>query len=151
MATFGEGATPQPMELANWAEGDDDARRFFSGIALYETTFEWDGDAESRKRAWLDLGRVADVAEVTVNGKTCGIAWTPPYRVEVTDALREGHNELRVAVANTWHNRLVGDVRLAEAERTTWTTAPSPDRRAKLLEAGLLGPVVLYRGSVKSE
>jgi hypothetical protein len=144
MAIIGGGATPQPTELGNWAAADDDGRRYFSGIASYETIFEWHGSTEPGDRAWLDLGSVADVAEVTVNGKSCGSAWAPPYRVEVTGALRDGRNELRVAVANTWHNRLVGDARLPEAERSTWTSAPRPDRRAKLLEAGLLGPVVLY-------
>jgi hypothetical protein len=140
---LGDRATPQACELGSWSANDEGDTRHFSGIAAYETTFSWKWTNQPLKRAWLDLGRVADVAEVTLNGRSCGVAWTPPYRVEVTDALRDGRNELQIRVANTWHNRLVGDAGLPEAERTTWTTGPSPPRNAKLLDAGLMGPVRL--------
>ena len=53
-------------------------------------------------------------------------------------------NELRIEVANTWHNRLVGDAALPPAERITTTNIRrpfSPD--TPLLESGLLGPVRL--------
>ena len=92
----------------------------------------------------LDLGRVAGTARVILNGQDLGIAWKPPYAVDVTGRLRPGENELRVDVANTWHNRLVGDAALPTAERITVTNIRrpfSPD--TPLLESGLLGPVRL--------
>jgi hypothetical protein len=145
--TLGNDAEPRKIELGDWTASEEDTIKYFSGMATYETSFDWTGDAAEKKRTWLDLGRVANVAEVTLNGKACGIAWLPPYRVEITSALKAGKNELRIAVANTWHNRLVGDARLPDDERTTWTSAPTPPRNAKLLEAGLLGPVQLLRSS----
>ncbi len=33
----------------------------------------------------------------------------PPFRVDVTQSLRQGKNRLVVAVSNTWANRLIGD------------------------------------------
>ena len=35
---------------------------------------------------FLDLGRVTNLAEVTVNGNHLGVLWKPPFAVEVTDA-----------------------------------------------------------------
>ncbi len=63
--------------------------------------------------------------------------WKPPHAVDVTGRLRPGDNELRVEVANTWHNRLVGDAGLLPSERITTTDIRrpfSPD--TPLLEAG---------------
>jgi hypothetical protein len=134
--------------LFDWSTRDDDAVRYFAGIATYDTTFAWDG-AEDGRRVWLDLGRVANLAEVTLNGRPCGVAWTPPYRVDVTAALKPGDNNLQIAVANCWHNRLVGDERLPPDQRRTWSTAPFPRRDAKLLEGGMLGPVELVTEGVE--
>ena len=61
-----------------------------------------------------------------------------------TSRLRPGENELRVEVANTWHNRLVGDAALPPAERITTTNIRQPfTPDTPLLESGLLGPVRL--------
>jgi len=102
-------------------------------------------------QVWLDFGRVADLAEVTVNGVACGVAWTPPYRVEITAALRVGGNQLRVDVTNTWFNRLALDRTLPEEQRLTWTTAPERTAGKPLLAAGLLGPVTLLSETIESK
>jgi hypothetical protein len=60
-------------------------------------------------RVFLDLGAVADLARITVNGRDLGVAWHAPFVRDVTLALQPGDNTLAVAVTNTWHNRLVGD------------------------------------------
>jgi hypothetical protein len=38
---------------------------------------------------------------VVVNGVECGWAWAPPYRVDITDALRPGENTIAIRVLNT--------------------------------------------------
>ena len=83
--------------------------------------------------------RCANIASVQVNDIACGFAWTPPYRVEITKALKEGSNNLSIAVTNTWANRLIGDAELPPESRITWTTAPPMPADAKLLPAGLWG------------
>jgi hypothetical protein len=42
--------------------------------------------------------------------------WKPPYRLDVTDALRPGggSNDLEVRVTTLWPNRLIGDEELPE-------------------------------------
>ena len=50
-----------------------------------------------------------DLATVTVNGQPQGTWWHPPFARDVTSAIRSGENTLEIMVANTWHNRLVGD------------------------------------------
>ena len=76
-------------------------------------------------RCWLDLGRVGQNAVLRVNGVDCGIRICAPYRFEITDAVRDGVNDVEVIVANT----------LVQQHRdsfSVWMTiAPS----------GLLGPV----------
>jgi len=89
------------------------------------------------------------VAEVYLNGDSQGIVWKPPYRVEVTDAVKVGRNELVVEVANTWSNRLVGDAQRPEGKQFCRTnidkslTFQVPWKETPLLDSGLLGPVKL--------
>lgn len=36
---------------------------------------------------------------VRVNGVVCGVAWAPPYRVDITDAVRAGSNDIVITVS----------------------------------------------------
>ncbi len=132
-------------ELVSWADSEDPGIRHFSGIAEYALGFEAPAELLTPgATVELDLGRVAGVARVFLNGVDLGVVWKPPYSVAVTGHLRPGRNELRCEVANTWHNRLVGDSALPEDERVTRTNIRRPFSEATpLLEAGLLGPVRL--------
>jgi len=112
-------------QLTDWTRHVDPLIRHYAGTAAYETTFTLPvGALGSNARFFLDLGSVANLAEVTVNGQACGVAWTDPMRLDVTAALRPGENQLRILVTTTWANRLVGDHALEAGSRQTWTTAP---------------------------
>ena len=128
--------------LTDWSQHADAMVRAFSGTAVYTQVFVVDAVGP---RVWLDLGRVENLARVKVNDVDCGVAWTAPYRVEITSALRPGANIVEIAVTNTWANRLNADQHAFESERVTWTTAPIRLERDKFLPAGLLGPVTLFR------
>ena len=54
----------------------------------------------------LDLGKVGDVAEVWLNDACLGARLWKPYRFDVTRALREGRNTLRIAVTSGIGNLL---------------------------------------------
>jgi hypothetical protein len=54
-------------------------------------------------------GPVGEVARVRINGIDCGISWAPPYRVEITGALRSGTNDIEIIVYNTAANALAAD------------------------------------------
>ena len=112
---------------------------------------------------------MAVVAEVHVNGRSCGIAWVNPYRVSVGSALRIGENELEIRVATPWANRLIADATLPGGpdyntigeivkvpEWVLGSVPASAEQRARtfvtyryfkgdepLVETGLLGPVTL--------
>jgi hypothetical protein len=90
-------------------------------------------------RYFLNLGRVADIADVYVNGIFCGTAWTAPFRLDITKAIHAGNNFIRIDVTNTWANRMIGDHRLPEEKRITHTIAPYRLEGSPLLPAGLLG------------
>jgi len=131
--------------LASLTEHGEAGIRHFSGIATYRTAFACPASVAGAK-ATLDLGRVAELCDVRLNGKPVGHRWHPPYRLDITGMLKAGENRLEVRVANQWHNRVVGDVPLPKAKRVTRITPENHYTRlkgAKLLPAGLLGPVRL--------
>lgn len=126
--------------LASWTENEDDGIKYFSGTASYKNHFKLDNQPEGG-RVILDLGDVKNLAEVIVNGKNCGIVWKTPFRVDITDALQTGENQLEVKVTNLWVNRLIGDMQPDVKEKITYTTMPFYRAQSSLLTSGLIGPV----------
>jgi len=142
--TPGRGAPAQAgfPELISWAKHKDPGIRHFSGTAYYERQFVMPSMTPG-ERIILDLGKVAVLASVKLNGSDFGVVWKEPYTVDVTDALRPGRNELEIRVVNTWVNRLIADAALPEEKRITWA-AWSPFKSSdSLVPSGLLGPVVI--------
>jgi hypothetical protein len=132
-------------ELRSWTDLESEDMRFFAGTARYTTTLQVPGEYLNGSYAlYLDLGKVAEVAEVSVNGTPIGILWKAPFRADVTRLLKDGANHLEVRVTNLWHNRIVGDLRSPEAgvhARTNLRTKFHANM--DLLPSGLLGPVRL--------
>lgn len=126
--------------LQDWREHRDSAVRYYSGTAVYRKTFYY-AKAGNPKHAYLDLGAVANMAEVFVNGISCGTVWTQPYRVDISKALKQGRNELKIEVVNTWANRMIGDARLPVEKRSSSTVYTFKMGGKALFPAGLLGPV----------
>ncbi len=95
-------------ELIDFSEHRHEKVKYFSGTATYQKEVIIN-DLKSDHRVWLDLGIMNDIAEVKVNGQNIGVLWYPPYKIDVTDALKIGENELKIDVTNNWANRLIGD------------------------------------------
>jgi hypothetical protein len=153
-------------KLEDWSKRPEDGIKYYSGTANYQTKFIYK-PASAPTKTWLDLGKVAVMAEVRLNGKDLGILWKPPYRVDVTGALRAGENQLELKVVNLLINRQIGDEQLPDdSPRNPGGTLrawpqwvqdgkPSPTGRFTfgshrlwkkndpLVESGLLGPVTL--------
>ena len=127
--------------LTDWSKHEDESIRYYSGTAIYKTTFDVKKKPEGK--LFVDLGQVTAMAKIKINGKYVGGVWTAPYRIEVSDVIRDGINELEVEVVNTWMNRLIGDLHLPEAERPTWAHHNSWNVHSPLQTSGLLGPVNL--------
>ena len=127
-------AAAQMEALHSWT--DDEATRFFSGVATYERSFTVPGDmVKAGLRLSLDLGEakavpgrtaggggavrgggsrmrarieppVREAAVVYVNGKRAGSVWCPPYSVDVTGLVKAGENQVRIEVANLAVNHM---------------------------------------------
>ncbi len=127
---FGNGQTDiQPVELGvgNRLKPVSCEREFRdkSGTVRYRKIFTWQRTSDSR--VYLDMGEVYETAEVRVNGKGAGICICPPYRIEITDCLKDGENELIIDVTNTLGN-----------ENKEFMSQYTP-----IEPFGLIGPVVL--------
>ena len=166
-------------ELISLHTHADDGVKYFSGTAAYIKKFTIDSSfLGDKKRVFLDLGRIAVIAEITVNGKDVGIVWKPPYRLDITDVVMAGENELQVKVTNQWPNRLIGDEQLPvenkykkfasngagiqelpdwylqgkpkpAGARVTFATWQFFEKESPLLESGLIGPVLIRNAVVK--
>lgn len=127
--------------LKDLSRSNQEDIRYYSGTIVYETTFSLDSKPEGC--IYLNLNRVGVMAKVKVNGRYAGGVWTLPYRVEVTDFVKPGVNQLELEVVTTWQNRLIGDSRLPESERTTWAPFNNWTIQDALQPSGLIGPVSL--------
>lgn len=129
-------------QLANWTTRSEPGIKYYSGTATYRQTFTAPATPH-QGRVILDLGLVRELAEVKLNGKTCGIVWAPPFQVDVTDALKAGENQLEIEVVNFWPNRIIGDAFLPADQRLTHTNIRKLTRETPLMDSGLFGPVRL--------
>ena len=142
--TFREsGMTLKSQQLFDWSQHEDDRIRYFSGHARYTTTWKLKAKEVPTGRAWLSFPNVKDIAHVWINGKDCGIAWTAPYEVEITGALKKGKNKIEIEVVNTWHNALRGADQGKAPYNGIWTNAKYRTKGDGLLPAGLLEAPVL--------
>jgi hypothetical protein len=131
-------------KLISWPESTDEGVKYFSGVGTYTKTLQASPDwFKNGAHLWLDLGDVKNLADVTVNGKTLGVVWHAPYRVDVTNALKPGANEVKIEVINAWVNRLIGDEQPG-ATRYTFADVKPYKADSPLLPSGLLGPVRIY-------
>ncbi|MGA2246961.1 MAG: glycosyl hydrolase [Verrucomicrobiota bacterium] len=159
-------------KLISWPEHTNAGVRYFSGTAAYENEIEVSaGRLSAGRELWLDLGRVKNFAEVSLNGQDLGAIWKPPFRVNVTAAAKTGSNKLVVKVTNLWPNRIIGDEQMpADCEwngdklrawpqwllegkasptgRITFETCHHYSKNSPLLESGMFGPVTLRTAEI---
>ena len=136
--------------LASWTENGDAGVKYFSGTATYKKILQapaaW---FKPGALIWLDLGAVANIAEVSVNGTPVDAVWRRPFRVNLTGALQAGSNTLEIKVTNVWVNRLIGDQQPG-ATRIAFAANQRYQADSPLLPSGLLGPVkVVSLGAVQ--
>lgn len=129
-----------------WSALTDPATRAFSGTATYRTTIDLPAPSADT-RLMLDLGRVADLATISINGEFVTTLWGPPFRADITPFIKAGPNQFEVKVTNTWYNRLTYDASLPADQRKTWTIN-SPAATDPLAPAGISGPVTIRSGQI---
>jgi hypothetical protein len=155
-------------KLQDWSTRLEKGIKYYSGSALYRKSFRIAGFSSQRRgsRIILDLGEVAVMAEIILNGTNLGTVWCSPYQLDITEVVKSD-NTLEIKVVNLWVNRLIGDESLRDDSdrdpngtpkkwpkwveegkssptgRFTFTTYRQWSKDAPLVKSGLLGPVRL--------
>jgi len=130
--------------LNSWSASDQSGIKYYSGKAIYNKTFNLDSESlDHNYRAILVIDNIQELARVIVNDKDCGVLWTPPYQVDLSDFLIAGENRIQIETINTWNNRLVGEVNNPELTQYTNTNIKNKFINGKLLESGIIGDVII--------
>ena len=153
--------------LRSWTE--DEAHKYFSGQATYETSVSVSREmATTRHAVYLDFGEgtpvavaernsgsgmramlegpVREAAVVYINEKRVGSVWCAPYQVAVGGSLQVGENRIRIVVANLAINELAkGPLPDYKALNARYGERFQPQDMTHLvpLPSGLLAPVRL--------
>src|SRR5260221_11870615 len=86
--------------LTDWTRSANDSIKYYSGTAWKHNTFTISNPAKEASYM-IDLRYSRAIAKVTVNGIEIGGTWTPPYRADITMAIRRGVTNLVINVVNT--------------------------------------------------
>ncbi|RED47792.1 glycosyl hydrolase [Seonamhaeicola aphaedonensis] len=130
----------EATELKSLTEFENDAVRHYSGTTIYSKVIHIESLG---KHTVLDLGEVANIAELWCNGKKVGVKWAPPFEFDISEYVKKGENELEIKVTNTWRNQLIFDNSRPKGQKKTWTTAGPKPNETELEASGLVGPVVI--------
>jgi|CXWL01.1.fsa_nt_gi hypothetical protein len=159
--SIGQNPRSKFPSLVSWA--DNESNRYYSGTAAYEKSFEvpvaflkagnravldfGDGQAldpqpqRNGMRTWYDPP-IREAANIYVNGQKAGSLWCPPYKLDVTNLVKSGRNEIRVVVANTAINYMAGrklpDYKLLNL-RYGERFQPQEMEKIQVLPSGLIG------------
>ena len=133
-------------QLQSYSESENPSVKYYSGTAVYRNTFQLPTTRKGKAARYiLNLGQVGNLAEVIVNGQPLGTLWKEPYRIDISQALKAGKNELEVHVVNTWANRIIGDMQPDCQQKYTYTPDVFYRADSPLLPGGLLGPVEVWQ------
>jgi hypothetical protein len=104
--------------LKSFTLSKDEGVKYFSGTAVYKNSFKVPKVMLQKDlKLVLDLGKVGDIAEVTINGSPVGILWNSPFCTDISGLIRKGTNIIEIKVTNEWTNRLAGDMKAAPGKK----------------------------------
>lgn len=127
------------QSFESWASSAEAGVRYFSGTATYRSSFNV--KRTGKERVFVTLTDLHEICTVRVNGKVAGTIWAMPYRLDITDSLKNGENSLALDVTNLWPNRIIGDAQPGAALTYTTTNIRKYKAGSPLLASGLIGPV----------
>jgi len=131
------------VRLQDWTEFEDNDIKYFSGTATYRNNFYLES-IPSEKKIFLDIGKAGVMANIKINGGEVGGLWTAPWKIDVTEYLNDGKNEVVIEVTNLWVNQLIADKTRNKDEKKTWSIYENPYNGDQSLQpSGLKGPVKL--------
>ncbi|MGH9604800.1 MAG: glycosyl hydrolase [Terracidiphilus sp.] len=144
---------PSSVPLAqfrSWTQWIDPGIRYFSGTATYHAVLHVPaGLILPGRQIWLNLGKVREIASVSVNGNCAGTLWRAPFLVRIDRQLHTGNNEVAIQVTNLWPNRIIGDLQPSATVHYTHTNTRAYTTDSPLLPSGLLTPVRVKVGETQ--
>ncbi len=156
-ATDGGPSLPPTIKISSlrsWTELNNPAYKVYSGCGSYSVKFS---KPKKKTGAWLlDLGDVAESAEVFINGKGVGSLIGPSFQVMVSDSILNQENELEIKVCNGMANRIIDldqrHVFWKKFYNINFPARKAENRKNNLFDAshwqarpaGLMGPVKLW-------
>ncbi len=108
----------------------------FMGTVVYKTAVTLDGKDLPK---YIDLGKVADICELKVNGKDAGMKWFGERIYDISPYVRGGENTIEVKVTTLMGNYIQTLKDNRAAQRFVLR------RNQPYVSAGLIGPVKLYK------
>jgi len=130
--------------LTDWTLSDNNKIKYYSGTAIYETSFKLNNFPENEE-LFINLGDVSVMARVKLNSNDIGGTWIAPYRLKVNEYLKKGVNLIEIEVVNLWRNQLIHDKRLPKEERYTWHIVDDIKEDEEPHSSGLIGPVTIEK------
>jgi hypothetical protein len=124
--------------LKSWTEIEEETAKSFSGTATYTLNF---ARPDAPVSAWtLDLGRVAESARVSLNGREIAALLEPPYRVVIPTDTMQLQNVLEISVTNLAANRIADLDRKNPGWKKFYNTNMPARRRENAGADGLFSP-----------
>ena len=137
--------------LTSWSNEAD--TKYFSGTGKYDIAFKLRDEYVSNDiKLELDLGKLGNIGEVEINGKSAGTIWMKGQKSDITYLVKKGNNQLTVYVTNTNINRVSSFKEIVPVpenlvdkygEAMTTTSLPREFGFEPLPPSGLIGPVTI--------
>jgi hypothetical protein len=124
---------PRKTEFKTLIDFKNDADlQSFGGVVYYEQAFNVSNPKEYHS---IDLGKVAGISEVTLNGTPLGFKWYGKHIYDTKNLIKPGANTLKIKVTTVLGNyaKSLKDNKVTQ----TWT------KNQGLYSMGLIGPVSL--------
>ncbi len=118
--------------LIDLRDSSDKMLQTFAGTIIYTAEFE----SNNSKNVMLDLGKVYDVSEITLNGKRLGVRWWGNHTYDVSGVIQNGKNKIEIKVTTVLFNYMKSLNNNRTARKWTYTN--------ETVSTGLVGPIRLY-------
>ncbi len=128
--------TAELDSLQDFKDMKDSSFINFMGDVKYSMTVTLDGKQLPK---YINLGKVADICELTVNGKNLGTSWFGDRVFDISSAVKEGDNVIEWKGTTLMGNYIQTLKDNKAAQRFVIR------RKQPYVSAGLIGPVRLYR------
>lgn len=107
----------------------------FMGTIEYRTNYYVVTDSLPQ---YINLGKVCEICQLTVNGYDCGIKWFGKRVYDIAPYIRKGNNKIEVKVTTLMGNYLQSMPENPVVKRFLIS------RNTPLMPTGLIGPVSIY-------